>query len=294
MAKKEDTKPSTEVTTVAAGAVAVAGEALDFAADAGAGMEGATQESFAIPFLGVLQKGSPQVDEAGPGPLIEGAKAGMLFDNITSRLYDGKKGVSVVPCAYRRVFLRWGARGTENSGFKGEILPEQVAALRAAGKIIEIDNQLYFPEEDGTIRRAKDGKVLCDKVADTRNHYVLLIDDETGAWSSALISLTSTQIKKSKALMSLLASVKTKGPNGLYTPPTFANVVRATSVAESNDKGNWYGIKFDMVGPVQRGDIYAAGKAFHASVAKGEVAAKYEDGLAPGEGSGDAGPSEGF
>ena len=36
---------------------AVAIPAMDFAADAGAGMEGAGQESFAIPFLSVLQKG---------------------------------------------------------------------------------------------------------------------------------------------------------------------------------------------------------------------------------------------
>lgn len=284
-----ETPKSTELVEAASTAVALA--AVDFSADAGAGMEGATSESFAIPFLAVLQKGSPQVDEAGPGPLVEGAKAGMLFDNITSRLYDGKTGVHIVPCAYRRVFLRWGARGSESSGFKGELLPENVAALRAAGKIIEIDNQLYFPEEDGTIRRGKDGKVLCDKVADTRNHYVLLLDEVTGAWSSALISLASTQIKKSKALMSLLASVKTKGPNGLYTPPTFANVVNVTTTPESNDKGNWYGIKFDMVGPVTRGEIYAAAKAFHASVAKGEVTAKYED---QSETVGEAGPANGF
>lgn len=280
---------TTAVAATAQTAVTV-GNAM-FAADSGAGMENTTQESFAIPFLLTLQKGSPQVDEAGPGPLVEGAKAGMLFENITGRLIDGKTGALVIPCAYRRVFLRWGARGTENSGFKGELSPEEVANLRAQSKIVEIDNQLYFPEEDGSIRRAKDGKVQSDKVSDTRNHYVLLLDEATGGWTNVLISLTSTQIKKSKALMSALASVKVPGgPSGMFTPPTFANVVRISTVAESNDKGNWYGVQFALSGLVERAELYAAAKAFHASVIKGEVTAKYEE---AGEG-GEGGPAQGF
>jgi hypothetical protein len=255
-------------------------------------MENTTQESFAIPFLLTLQKGSPQVDEAGPGPLVEGAKAGMLFENVTGRLIDGKTGVTIIPCAYRRVFLRWGARGSENSGFKGELLPEEVASLRAQSKIVEIDNQLYFPDEDGTIRRGKDGKVLCDKVSDTRNHYVIILDDATGGWTNALVSLTSTQIKKSKALMSAIASVKVPGgPSGMFTPPTFANMVKMTTIAESNDKGNWYGVQFALAGLVERAELYAAAKAFHASVIKGEVTAKYEE---AGEGAGEGGPAQGF
>ncbi len=48
-----------------------------FEADAGMGMEGTTVESFAIPFLLVLQSLSPQVDEAG-GTAIEGARPGMF------------------------------------------------------------------------------------------------------------------------------------------------------------------------------------------------------------------------
>lgn len=288
MAKNETQKaappsPATAVAVAASTAVAVA-DNIDFSADANAGMEGATSESFAIPFLGVLQKGSPQVDEAGPGPLVEGAKAGMLFENVTSKLYDGKTGVIVVPCAYRRVFLRWGPRSGEGSGLKGELLPEEVAALRARGDIKELDNKLFFPLADGTVNDKK-----CDRVNDTRNHYVLIVDPETGAWTNALISLASTQIKKSKALMSLIASVKLKGPSGLYTPPSFANMIRVTTVPESNDKGNWYGIKFDGAGLVQSSEIYAAAKAFHASVIKGEVTAKYEEPV-----GGEAGPGEGF
>lgn len=248
-----------------------------FLADAGQGMEGATAESFAIPFLMVLQSNSPQVDEAS-GVAIEGARAGMFYENVTGRMWSGKPdaGVSFVPCAYRRVFLRWGPRGGENAGFKGELSPEEVAELRAAGKIVELDGRLYFPEEDGSIRRGKDGSVLCDRVSDTRNHYILLLDEE-GGWTQALLSLTSTQIKKSKTLMAALASVKIDGPAGKFSPPTFANIVRASTIPESNDKGNWFGIRMEIAARVDREDVYKAAKAFRDSVVKGQVTVKYED-----------------
>lgn len=267
---KTETQKETLPATQSGGALATMDPSM-FAADAGAGMEGATQESFAIPFLSVLQKGSPQVDEAS-GAAIEGAKAGMFFENVTGKMFDGKAGVTIVPCAYRRVFLRWAPKGNDGAGFKGELAPEVVAEMRTRGEIVELDGKLYVPLADGTVHEKK-----CDRIADVRNHYVLLIDNASGAWKEALMSLASTQIKKSKMLMSALASVKVNGANGMVTPPTFANYVRATSVPESNDKGTWFGVKFELAGFVDRSEVYAAAKAFHASVAKGGVVAKYED-----------------
>lgn len=250
-------------------AVAPAG-LMDFAADAGQGMEGAGQESFAIPFLSVLQKGSPQVDEAS-GAALEGAKAGMLFENVTGRLFSGKDGVVIVPCSYRREFLRWASR-SNGGGLKGVYSPEVVADMRAKGQIVELDGRLYAPEADGSVNPEKS-----DRFNDTRNHYVLLMDQDSGAWTEALLSLSSTQIKKSKMLMSALASVKLKNASGqMYTPPTFANFVRATTVAESNDKGTWFGVKFELAGQVDRAEVYAAAKAFHTNIAKGGVQVKYE------------------
>ena len=270
MATKPTQKdPSTEIAETTNAALAVSTSM--FAEDAGAGMEGATAESFAIPFLSVLQKGSPQVDEAS-GAALEGAKAGMLYENVNSKLLDGKAGVRIVPCSYRRVFLRWAPKGSDGAGFKGELAPEVVADMRAKGEIVDMDGKLYIPLPDGTVNDKK-----CDRISDTRNHYVLLLDADTGGWKEALVSLTSTQIKKSKMLMSALASVKVNGPSGMFTPPTFANVVRMSTVPESNDKGTWFGVKFELAAQVDRAEVYAAAKAFHASVSKGSVVAKYED-----------------
>lgn len=262
-----------------AAAVAVAKETttalaltpLDFGVDAGRGMEGAGQDSFAIPFLSVLQKGSPQVDEAS-GAAIEGARAGMFYENVTGRLYNGKEGVIVIPCAYKREFLRWASRDS-GGGFKGSETPENVATLRSKGAIVEMEGRLYAPEPDGSVAPNKS-----DRYNDTRNHYVMIVDKETGAWTEALLSLTSTQIKKSKMLMSALASVKMKnGAGQMFTPPTFANFVRVTTVPESNEKGTWFGVKFELAGAVDRAELYAAAKAFHANVVSGVTQVKYEE-----------------
>lgn len=261
----------------------VPASALDFAEDAGRGMENADSDTFAIPFLAVLQKGSPQVDEDS-GAAIEGAKAGMFFNTGTQGLLDGReKGVLFIPCAFRRVFLRWTPREAANGGFKGEYTPEEVAAMRDKGQIVEVDGRLYAPDAEGNVNPKKQ-----DRFSDTRNHYGLLLDDDGNA-QQILLSLTSTQVKKSKSLMTMLSNVRIqrKAPGeGSYTPPTFANVVRIKTIAESNDKGTWAGVTFTIEGRVQSQEQYALAKAFNAQVAKGRVTANYDEGAADGGDSG--------
>lgn len=232
--------------------------------DVGLGMEGATQESFAIPFLSVLQKISPQCEESDAA-YIDGAKAGMLFESVSKSLFDGKKGIDFVQCAYRRTFLRWAPRGAEGGGFKGEYAPEVVASMRESGKLVEFEGRLYFPLDDGTVNPKR-----CDFVADTRNHFILLLDGDTPR--ECLLTLTSTQIKKSKQLMTLLASKKING----NVMPTFATVIHANTALESNDKGQWHGINFADAGDIQSKELYDAAKAFHASITAGAVKATYE------------------
>lgn len=244
----------------------------DYAADAGGGMEGATSDSYAIPFLVVLQKGSPQVDEAS-GVALPGAKAGMLYESVTGRLHDGNKGVIIVPCAYRRVFLRWGARGTEGAGFKGELTADEVAIMRDKGEVKELENKLYVPMADGSVNEKKS-----DRVNDTRNHYCLILAED-GTWTTTLLSLTSTQIRKSKLLASMIASRKVRTAAGTIQPASWASRVRVTTVPESNDKGNWYGVRFEFDGDLlaPSSDVYKAGREFNQLVAAGKAQAKYDD-----------------
>jgi len=261
---------SREVASTAKTSVAELADAELFAADAGAGREEASSDSYAIPFLVILQKGSPQVDEE-QGAYIEGAKAGMFLNNVTNQLYSGKEGLAFIPVYFKREFLRWGAREGGGGGFKGVIAPETLAKLRQNGEVVELEGGLYFPNPDGSINPKRN-----DRVSDHRNHYGLILGAD-GETRPCLLSLTSTQIKKSKLLMSALADVRVMAPdNKRVNPASWANKVLLTTVGEQNDKGTWFGLRTELDGFVTR-DQYAAGKAFYESVKKGTVEVKYED-----------------
>lgn len=282
--QNEAPTPTPKTTAVAAPAPTAVGDPISFHEDAGKGMEGATADSFAIPFLVVLQNMSPQVDEAS-GEAVEGARAGMFYESVGRTLFSGKEeGVLLVPCAYRRVFIHWGPRSGAGAGFKGELTPEFVASEREARRIVDMENRLYYPEKDGSINPK-----TSDRVVDTRNHYCLLRNGE--GWQQVLVSLASTQIKKSKNLMAALANIRLQGPSGSYTPPTFGSVVRATTVPESNDQGNWFGWRFVIEDRVRDAELYAAARAFRDSVVKGLVEARYEE---PADSTGADGGGNGF
>ena len=81
------------------------------------------------------------------------------------------------------------------------------------------------------------------------------------------LSLSSTQIKKSKQLIALLSNLVVGG----RTPPTWLSRVHLTTVPESNDAGSWYGLKVELDGFVTDSELYAYGKAFHEAVAGDSV-----------------------
>lgn len=248
---------------------------VDIGNDIGAGKGNADKDSFAIPFLTVVQKMSPYVDEDDPKYIPE-AKAGMFINTVTLELFDGKEGIVILPCEFQRRFIRWGPRDG-GGGFKGEMLPEAAAQLRADGKVKEIEGRLYFPDEKGKVDEKKS-----DYLSDTRNHFCILVDDD-GNMHQMLLSLASTQIKKSKQLMTLLDAVKVLGKSGNVTPPTWANKVRLTTVGESNDKGSWSGVVVNMEGLVDSQELYAAGKAFHDLVTSGKAKVNYDQAAPEGE-----------
>jgi len=220
---------------------------LNFAADAGLGMEGADKASFAIPFLVLLQSNSPQLET------VEKAKAGMFINSVTNELFSS---VQVVPVAFQRRYLAWAPRSA-GGGFKGEYSVAQVEAPA---------NELKWKRDADGNMVMPDGSVL----KDTRNHFILLVNGD--AVHQALISLSSTQIKKSKKWMSRIQSIQMKDANGKpFNPPSFSHVYECTSVNEENDKGKWKGIEINLVGPVTDKSVYDAAKAFHALIVAGKV-----------------------
>lgn len=226
----------------------------------GAGLEGTDRDSFAIPFLAIIQKTSPQVDK-DTDQYIKGAETGDLLLTSTNELFKDEDGVDVVFCGYRRAFLRW-APIDSGGGFKGEISVEEISALRQTGKIQEQDGRLF----------ADNG----DIIADTRIHYVLVVRPD-GTFAPAVMSFKSTQIKKSKMLMTQIQGYTAKDSYGHpFTPPSFGHMFHAETVAESNDKGSWRGWKLTRTGFVEDSEVFQAAVEFHKTVVAGEVKVNYD------------------
>ena len=189
--------------------------------DIGSGFEDADRDSYAIPMINILQKLSPQVDEA-EGAHIPGAKPGMMFNNVTNELYSNEEGLLVVPCAYKRSFIEWKPRET-GGGFVGEHSVAEAAVMLESCTRND-KNQDVLPN----------GNIL----ADTRTHYVLRVLKD-GSFEPAVIAMSSTQLKKSRKWMSRMKNLKMHRADGsAFTPAMHAHMWKFTTVPESNDKGS--------------------------------------------------------
>ena len=81
-----------------------------FEQDKGQGIANISQEDLALPFLKVLGQLSPEVNKRD-AKFVQGAEPGMIINTVTNEIYDGEKGIEVIPCHYKRQHIEWQDRG---------------------------------------------------------------------------------------------------------------------------------------------------------------------------------------
>ena len=81
-----------------------------FEEDAAKGLGKIGQEDLALPFLKILGQLSPEVNKRD-GKYVEGAEPGMIYNSVSGDLYDGVKGIDVIPCFYKLEYIEWKDRG---------------------------------------------------------------------------------------------------------------------------------------------------------------------------------------
>ena len=232
-----------------AGAVAT----VNFEADADAGSQNISQEDLALPFLKVLGQLSPEVNKRN-GKYVEGSEPGMILNTVTNDIYDGSKGIEVLPVYYKRQYVEWQDRG-ESKG--------------APVNIYDAGDDIPQTTRD---KSNKDRLANGNYLENTVSHFVVLLGKTP---TTALISMKATQLKTSRKWNSMMMGIKMQGKKGLFTPPTYSHIYKLKTVQQSNDKGTWFGWDVSKVGPITDKGIYEIAKGFSTNVAKGAVTAKH-------------------
>ena len=225
-----------------------------FEEDAAKGLGKIGQEDLALPFLKILGQLSPEVNKRD-GKYVEGAEPGMIFNSVSGELYDGVKGIDVIPAFYKLEYIEWKDRGD------GPGAP--VAIYDSSSDIMSKTK----PDAN-----YKDRLPSGNYIEKTASHFVIITGDSP---STALISMKSTQLKISRKWNSMMSGIKLKGKNGLYTPASFSHIYKLKTTQMSNDKGTWFGWEVSKVGPIADASIYQQAKSFSDSISKGAVKAKH-------------------
>ena len=225
-----------------------------FEGDAAKGLGTIGQEDLALPFLKILGQLSPEVNKRD-GKYVEGAEPGMIFNSVSGDLYDGVKGIDVIPCFYKLEYIEWKDRG------EGPGAP--VAIYDSSSDIMSKTK----PDAN-----YKDRLPNGNYIEKTASHFVIINGDSP---STALISMKSTQLKISRKWNSMMSGIKLKGKNGLFTPASFSHIYRLKTTQMSNDKGTWFGWEVSKVGPITDQQLYQQAKSFSESISKGAVKAKH-------------------
>ena len=221
-----------------------------FEADAKLGFENIDQESLALPILKLLQNGSGEAQKRNPN-YVEGAEPGMFFNTVTRKLYDGEKGIQVIPCHYRLEYQEWADFGT-GSGRPENIYPASSDILSKTTKDA----------------MGKDRLPNGNYIQKTSQHFVIITDGKSA--ETALISMYSSQAKVSRKWNSMMMSITKNGKDGPYTPPPFSHYYKISSV-ENTGKGNqWYGYNIVKVGEVTDANVYKRAKTFYESCRRGD------------------------
>ena len=232
-----------------AGAVA----AINIEQYADEGFDNVDSKSLALPFLKVLGQLSPQVTQ-GDSNFIPEARAGMIYNTVTDELYDGQKGITVIPCFYKLEYIEWKDRD------KGAVAPVNV-----------------YPSDSDIMSkttRGDDGKDRLPNgnyIEETASHYVMVVEPEKT--STALVTMKSTQRKKSKKWNSMMMSLrqKKKDGQGFFKPAPFTQQYSMRTVLEKNNLGSWFGWEIEHLGPVQSQEVMKSAFDFYESCKKGSV-----------------------
>lgn len=251
------TKAAEEKTAVAVAetkAVAAVDASQDFMnmmSESGTGLEHVTARNLLIPRLTILQGLSPQVTRGKP-EYDPDAKVGMIYDVGLQQGFD--ETLEFIPVHFITQWLEW--------------------APRASGKgLVKIHDTQDILNECSKDDKNRDVLPNGNYIAETAQFYGLNVSAD---FRKSFLPMSSTQLKKSRRLLTLATSEKVKRPDGSeFTPALYWRSYIFTTVPEQNNEGNWMGWHIERGRTVMEmpnaAAILADIKSFRAAITSGEL-----------------------
>ncbi len=224
-----------------------------FAEDAGAGQAGVSMEHLALPFIRMIQNGSPERKKTN-AKFIEGSEEGDIFNTVTRELFKQDKGIFVVPCAFEFAHLGF-VPMDEGGGFVGKLEPND-PAIRSANR--DENNKDILPSGNELVKVAQ--------------HYVYVVDQDTGAYQQAILGMQSTSLKVSRGWNTQIKMQTAMVDDRRIKLPSFGTIWHLTTVEKTRDNYTWY--EWSVLGRtsyVQDEDLYEEAKSFSDLIESGEV-----------------------
>tara|TARA_R100001509_G_scaffold88754_1_gene50807 strand:- start:633 stop:1448 length:816 start_codon:yes stop_codon:yes gene_type:complete len=242
---------------------------------AGQGQEFVTARDQKLPILKILYANSPVLDETD-GKYVETAKQGDIWSETSGKVWKGRQGLIVVPCLYINTFNEWKDKGD------------------SPGRPVGIHTDPAIMSQTTRGADNKDRLENGNYVEDTGNHFVYILDENYNPMEQALITMKSTQKKKSKTWNSMILSRRAQGKNGMFNPPSWSTAYKLSTTKESNSQNSWYGwvVEFDKFLNTQENlKCLETTQAFYQSAMKSDIFGKVDftqDNQAQGNNSSEA------
>jgi hypothetical protein len=216
---------------------------MDMQEDANKGFEGMSTDKTAIPYIFILQSSSKFVKK-GPNQ-IPGASDGDLFNSLSKEVYKG--AIRVIPCAFRTKFTE------RTPGDEGEFVRthDDRSILNGATKNPEKGNFIL-----------PNGNTLSEVA-----YYYVLVVNETGTYDPAIITMSSSQLKKSRNWNGQMKSLKVMGPNGAFTPAIYSHSYLLSTTIEQKGKNSWHAWTVSAPERVMDRDLVVAARKFNDELA---------------------------
>ena len=189
------------------------------------------REDLSIPFIRIVQALSP-VLQRGDSAFNKDAKQGMIIETVTPRLFDGDRGIIVIPVLYQRSYTEWAPdRGGLIQDYGSD------SSILAKCKTVEdSDGRKKVITPDG------------NELAEAAQYFIMYseLPTEKGYFfDQAILTMAGTQWRKARDWNTNMSRVVMRREDGsaIKNPLPFARSYLFTTNPEKKDNYNFFGWK---------------------------------------------------